>query len=377
MCYLSRRQYLPFCAYYHIGLRYFSSAAENSPYAENKEADVEVTYDEIDPLQTLEKVARRGMDDVRKIQEEEKKAGEEAAPSPGGSTVDASQKRRRLRRRRTMDNILGDVLNDALRLRDMGKKPSVDFIYKRTQERLYEEEYGKKPPSAKEHAAKYIPFPPDFHLHRILPLFPSEDAPDCSNLCYIHSILLTDPWPERAITPSNPVWTKGQVEEDKHRANGQKLREWEKKMFHPREGYDIMGEFLDASDELAHWEAQLLNFLRTVPLTQRRSLPYLHEWYRIFVHRSIRAERRYMATRDAALASVKADTTMFKRTEERIDRIRAIYAEAHRSLSSANYDPMRMKKSTLAPFMQMNDREFFEWQETEKHRRQILIAELT
>lgn len=363
-----------------------------------KENEGKIMFDETDPLLALEKVAQRSMKDVEDIQrDEEQSLAEESDaairagqdPGTGKNPIEVSRQRRKLRRRRTVDNILGDVLNDALRLRDLGEKPNMDFIYKRTQERLYEEEYGKKPPSAKEHAAKYIPFPPDFHLHRILPLFEvcstggylEQQHPSLSEnsreVVTVFRELHEDPWPDRAITPMNPVWTKAEEEADKRQNDGKKLKDWERKLFLPRPGFDLVGEFLDAADELAHWEAQLLNFIRTVPLTQRRSLPYLHEWYRIFVHRTIRAERRYTATRDTALASVKAPSTLFKRTEEVIDRVRAIYAEAHRSLSSANYDPLRVKKSTLAPFMAMSHRDFEEWKEIQKQRRQILVAELT
>lgn len=383
----------------HNGRQTTLSSSEQSNLFSEEEEDESMTFNETDPLQTLERVAQKSMKEVHAIQEDEKNASHQASDtsidSEGGrchstNSVESSRQRRKLRRRRTVDNILGDVLNDALRLRDLGKKPNMDFIYKRTQERLYEEEYGKKPPSAKEHAAKYIPFPPDFHLYRILPLFPSSNAnneanvssssryeSDCMETTMMFREIHDDPWPERAITPTNPVWTKGEEEADKRQNNGMKLKEWEAKLFLPRPGFDVVGEFLDAADELAYWEAQLLNFIRIVPLTQRRCLPYLHEWYRIFVHRTIRAERRYTATRDAALASVKASSSLFKRTEEVIDRVRAVYAEAHRSLSSANYDPLRVKKSVLANFMKMSHRDFAEWKETEKQRRQILVAELT
>lgn len=364
---------------------------------DEKDSDTK-SFDETDPIMALEKIARKSMEEVQAIKQEEKinalstaesHAGAYADVVTGRNSVELSQQRRRSRRRRTVDNILGDVLNDALRLRDVGKKPNVDFIYKRTQERLYEEEYGKKPPSAKEHAAKYIPFPPDFHLHRILPLFPEYDRNRLEESHFLSASasspepatvfreLHDDPWPERCVSPTNPVWTEGEKEVDKKENNGKKLKEWEEKLFLPRDGFDVVGEFLDAADELAHWEAELLHFFRSVPLTQRRSLPYLHEWHRMFVHRTIRAERRYTATRNAALASVKASSALYQRTEEVIDRVRAIYAEAHRSLSSANYDPLRIKKSTLAPFLKMSSLDFEEWKKTEKQKRQILVAELT
>ncbi|KAK7197180.1 hypothetical protein NESM_000663300 [Novymonas esmeraldas] len=323
--------------------------------------------------------------------------------------VASSRNRRRNRRKRSADAILGDVLHDALLLRDMGEKPTTDFIYKRTQERLYEEEYGRKPPSAKENAAKFIPFPPDFNLHRLMPLFadrgddstaaaaaaasssssssadPTLDDAACrpvtpppvytKNFMNTHSVAAPDPWPERAVTPANPVWTRRDVEADKAKTGGRGLLEWEERMYGPRPGYDLHGEFLDAMDELGHWEVQLLHFLRVVPLSQRRTLPYLHEWYRLLVHRVIRAERRYLCIRDAAVAHVKASSSLFQRTEQPIDAVRSYYAEAHRSLASANYDPLRMKKSALAPLMRMTDEEFAEWQQVQRQRRNSLAAE--
>ncbi|KAG5492648.1 hypothetical protein JKF63_01227 [Porcisia hertigi] len=313
--------------------------------------------------------------------------------------VVSSRNRRRNRRKRTADAILGDVLHDALLLRDMGKRPTADFVYKRTQERMYEEEYGHKPPSAKENAAKFIPFPPDFHLHRLLPLFgdrgdvavdaelrtwaspgtarPASPLPVYTkNFMSTYTLIAPDPWPERAVTPDNPVWTRRDVELDKEKTGGQGLKEWEERMYGPRRGCDACGEFVDAMDELGHWEVQLIHFLRVVPLSQRRSLPFLHEWYRLLVHRVIRAERRYIRIRDAVLASTKATTSFFNRTEQVVEAVRSYYAEAHRSLASANYDPLRMKKSALAPLMRMSDDEFSEWKEVQRQRRNSLAAEL-
>lgn len=337
--------------------------------------------EELDPLKTIQKASQNSMEEVRAIQAEEKRLRVEEKSGDPIKSVEASRKRRNLRRRRTVDNILGDVLHDALRLRDLGQKPDVDFIYKRTQERLYEEEYGKKLPSSKENAGKYVPFPPDFHLHRILPLYNDTDPITNSNtekMRWSYTFeLLQDPWYQRSISPSNPVWTKKQVEEDASQNGGKKLKEWERSMFAPRPSFDLVGELLDAGDELAHWEYQLINFLRKVPLTQRRTLPYLHEWYRIIVHRTIRAERRYTVTRDEALASVKASSALFKDSELVIERIRGIYAESHKSLSSVNYDPLRMKKSILARFMRMSENELNQWKEEEKQKRNRIIAKLS
>lgn len=320
-------------------------------------------------------------------------------------TVVNSRNRRRNRRKRTADAILGDVLHDALLLRDMGEKPTTDFVYKRTQERMYEEEYGRKPPTAKENAAKYIPFPPDFHLHRLLPLYGEHDSAEAvsqapssaeagtgaedaaqrpaaaapvytKNAMHTYALVAPDPWPERAVTPANPVWTRRDVETDKEKTGGAGFREWEARMYGPRPGYDLSGELVDAMDELGHWEVQLLQFLRDAPLSQRRSLPFLHEWYRLLVHRVIRAERRYIRIRDALVADAKVSSALYKRTEQPVDAIRSYYAEAHRSLSSPNYDPQRMKKSALAPLMRMTAAEFDEWRAVQRQRRNALAAEL-
>ncbi|KAF8283538.1 hypothetical protein TcG_02037 [Trypanosoma cruzi] len=275
--------------------------------------------------------------------------------------VASAVNQRRNRCKRSIDSIFGDVLHDALRLRDMGHKPDADFVYKRAQERMYEEEYGHKPPSAKDHAAKYVPFPPDLGLNRLIPL---------------EHIIGDDPWPARSITAQNPVWTRQQVEEDRVKHGGAQLKEWEKKMFGPREGFDPCGEFIDAMEELAYWEERFVKFIREAPLPQRRTLPLLHEVYRYITHRLVRAERRYLGTRDAALKKARASSSVYKMTEANIERIRSLYSETHRSLSSPNYDPVRMKKSLTGPLLQMGESEFEEWKNVRKHQRNRLVAEI-
>lgn len=376
----------------------------------------EDAYGHTDPLMAVEDTVRQ-MDKASSGSKKDKKTppseqqAEKASIVAEIDQVVSNGNRRRNRRKRSMDTVLGDVLHDALRMRDMGEKPSADFVYKRTQERIYEEEYGRKPPTAKETAAQYVPFPPDFHMHRLLPLFPAADADfdggavasrrgegsdgdagaDAAqqprpvtqppvytkNHMHMHAMMPSDPWPERAITPENPVWTRHAVDTDKQNTNGKGLSAWEARMYDPRPGYDLTGEFVDAMDELAHWEAHLLRFLRGVPISQRRSLPYLHEWYRLYVHRVIRAERRYIRVRDALLQQTKVSTAVFARTEKLIDDVRGYYSETHRSLSSPNYDPLRMKKSILAPVLRMTDAEFEEWQDVQRQRRNALAAEFS
>lgn len=269
--------------------------------------------------------------------------------------------RRRNRKKKTMDHVLGEVLEDALRMRDMGKKPDMDFIYKQTQERVYEAEHGQKPPSQKDRNAKYVPFPPDHNLNRILPSTLFDD----------------DPWPERSITRENPVMSHNEMERDKH-SNGGRLAKSQEAMFLPRDGRDPVAEFVDAVDELSHWELKLIEFVRDVPVSQRRTLPLLHETYRALTHRVIRAEKRFITTRDYALPKAQPSSEVFKRTEDRVERVRASYAAIHKSLSSPNYDPIVMKnRDVVGHLMSLSPEQFDAWKQEETNKRNLLISEFS
>lgn len=273
--------------------------------------------------------------------------------------VASAANKRRNKRKKTMDHILGDILEDALRMRDAGKKPDMDFIYKQTQERVYEAEHGRKPPSQKERTAKYIPFPPDHNLHRILPNTMFDD----------------DPWPERSITSENPVLNTNEAERDKQNNGGKILKEQEK-MYQPRGGRNLVEEFADAVDELSFWEGKFVGFVREVPVEQRRTLPLLHEYYRGLTHRLMRAERRFITTRDFALSHAKASPDAFKRTEDRVERVRSFYAATHKSLSSPNYDPVKMRqRDYIGRLIAMNPGEFEAWQQDELREKNQLIAD--
>ncbi|CUG88072.1 Hypothetical protein, putative [Bodo saltans] len=294
---------------------------------------------------------------IRQSIHESKAAKDSSSQEEDVDEAASNVNRRRNKRKKTMDNILGDILEDALRMRDAGKKPDMDFIYKQTQERVYEAEHGQKPPSQKERNAKYIPFPPDFHLHRL------QEAN------------LDDPWPERAITSENPVLNTNEAERDKQK-NGGKLLKAQEMMFQPREGRDPVDEFSDAVDELSHWELQFVDFVRNVPVEQRRTLPLLHEYYRLFTHRLMRAERRFIVTRDYALSLSKASSDAFKRSEDRVERVRNFYAATHKSLSSPNYDPVKMRqRDIIGKLIAMNPTEFEEWKAAELEAKNLLIAD--
>lgn len=285
----------------------------------------------------------------------------EAGVTPGIDVTNSEQVHavgRRLRSRRTMDDIYAVVLEESLKNKDEGKRVSADDVYKRTQERLYEEEHGRKPPSHTDFQVKYMPWGPDFELERLEKVSYTEN----------------DPWPDRAVTPENPVYNINMVESaDAETAAA--MNDAEVRMYHPRKGFDPRQEFSDAVDELGHWEMEFLAFVREVPLWQRRTLPLLHEHYRNIAHRVRRAEKRFVHCRNAALAPAKAGSAAYTATEAWIERIRKMIAETHKSLATRSYDPLKMKKSVLGKLLRMTSDDFEFHKIKEKEKRNNLIAE--
>lgn len=405
------------------------------------------------------------------------------------------------RKKKTMDDVLGDVLTEAIAMKDQGQKPDVDTIYKKTQERLYEAEYGRKAPSGntQEIQRKYLPFPPVLSMYRLEPIVylategdiqmkdnrrestnismrkyispsaysPAPPAPASSGSLIkmsfgkreedyftdidketqinnanvfelegqrksqqLEAFIASheDPWPIRSITIDNPILNRhdADLKEANRLRNRQnverKIRSLEAElirlgqptaqpnvdgksveelqaevqslqddlatnpiylddhalMYAPRLGFNPVEEFTDAVDEHFYWEQQFIQFIRDVPLWQRRSLPFLHEHYRLVTHRLVRAEARFIACRDKALASVRAGPKLFAETEARIDRSRILCADTHKSLSSPNYDPMRMKKKSLAgTLMAMSENAFADWLADERAAKNTLIASLS
>jgi hypothetical protein len=258
-----------------------------------------------------------------------------------------------------MDDIYAMVLEESLKSKDDGKPVSQDAVYKRTQERLYEEEYGRKPPSKTDFQVKYMPWGPDFLLERL-----ERETTFTDN----------DPWPERAVTPENPVYNINAVETADAKTAAA-MNEAEVRMYHPRKGFDPRQEFSDSVDELGHWEDEFLTFVREVPLWQRRTLPLLHEHYRNIAHRVLRAEKRFIHCRNAALAPAKAGSAAFAATENWVEQIRKVIAETHKSLATRSYDPLKMKKSELGKLMRMSADDFELHKIKAKMKRNAIIAE--
>ena len=256
--------------------------------------------------------------------------------------------------KQSVDTILNDVLQESLKMRDQGKKPDAEFVYNKVQRRFYESQHGRKAPSSGSLSQKYVPYPPDFSLYRVVPFdFAAED-----------------PFPARAITPYNPVPTKKERQDrEAHFA------QQDDKMYSHPEGRDVVGVFVDAVDELQHWTFQYVDFIRDAPLWQRRSLPLLHELYRYVAHRLLRAENFYIAARDRAAAKVQASSSLFAATEDRVDQVRMLCSETHRSLASVGYDPLRMKKTLTCSLLSMTPSEYREWKDIDNEKKKRLAAE--
>lgn len=209
------------------------------------------------------------------------------------------------KKKHTMDDVLNDVMNDAMGARDRGANPDMDYIYKRTQEKVYEAEHGRPPPSKESKYTIHIPEKPRDNLRRL-----EDDA-----------ALAEDPWP---------------------------LGESSNRIEDPRQN------FLDALDELGYWETKYIEYLRENNLMMRRALPMLHEYYRAITHRLLAAEKRFLAARDKVFPVVKAAPSTFAATEAIIQRLHLVYIETHKSLAQSNYDPVRMRSSVTGPIITMS-----------------------
>jgi hypothetical protein len=279
-------------------------------------------------------------------------------------------------RKKTMDEILRDVMNDALVARDRGEKPDMDFVYKNAQARIYEEEYGEKPPSTKSNHRQHIPFPPRDDVRRLTPLTIYDD----------------DPWPLRpseqaSETPDETGTTRYAAKTDDGGGAGDggggtaaaaaTAADGSGKSSSSSSGasgMSVQEAFLDSADELAHWEKRYLEFLRSHSLPLRRALPIFADLYKHLTHRLVRAERRYMRARDAVVGAGIACPGFFAASEKRIERVRKVYVETHKSLTQQNYEPMRIRKSFTGKIIAMSAAEFEAWLEKDREERHTEFA---
>ena len=139
--------------------------------------------------------------------------------------------------RRTMDDILGDIMNESMKRKDKGEKVDMEFVYKQAQQRMYEAEFGSKPPSMNGNYKAHIPYLPDKDPSRLVPLDLFED----------------DPWPRRSF--HHPA-------EDQFGNRVRPLTDDEKEDLDAEDVHRTAAEAAaDALDEMSYWEVKYLDFL--------------------------------------------------------------------------------------------------------------------
>lgn len=277
-----------------------------------------------------------------------------------------------LKRKRTMDDVLRDVIDEALAARDRGENPTSDFVYKRTQERMYEAEHGRPPPSKDKQYLSHIPPEPKQDLRRLAPT---------------NSLFDEDPWPQPCFSAFQhtqnfvrDVYGGGGRDDNSAPAAGAAAAiSGNGASASVPEGADreeLVRNFSDAVDELGYWELQYVKFLRGHSLGLRRALPLLVEQYKMLTHRLIRAERRLLAARDRAVGlGLKLDPKDYAGAETWFERVRKIYSETHKSLAQTSYDPTRMNRTVTGPLLKMNEEEFEKWiDECRVERDRITLA---
>lgn len=249
-----------------------------------------------------------------------------------------------LRKKRSIDDVLNEVMTAALAARDRGEQPDMDFVYRTTQEKLYENEHGEKPPSKDNNFKQHIP-PAPTNMRRLTPLTLFDD----------------DPWPV--------------VAEPDAKADAAPAAEGDEPKVEVRDVHSAIADFADATDEYAFWEQRYLEFLRDHPLGLRRALPMLTEHYKHLTHRFLRAERRFIASRDKAVGlGAKLDPKMYSKTEARIQRGRKMFVETHKSISQTTYDPVNMNKAFSGKILKMTAEEFEAWKAEDRDERNELAS---
>ena len=292
----------------------------------------------------------------REVQEEmhrRKKAGK--LPTPG-------------QRRKTIDTIMGDILEKSMDHRKEEKPPDMTEIYDQASAKMYKDEYGQEPPSQQRDHHKFIPLPPNVYMMQVSQ-FELYDE---------------DPAPERSITRENPVMTREmQVNYEDKKKRGVELTDAEKLMDEVRERsihtfdgpVDHKARFVDAIEELGYWELRYLQFLRDCPVGLRRTLPMQHEHYRHLTHRIVRANDHFITCRNDAMREIRGSSRLYADTEDRIARTRQMYTETFKSLANLQADPAKMKRWFTGKIINMSAAEWEEWQEDDRRARNQLMAE--
>ena len=261
--------------------------------------------------------------------------------------------------KKTMDGILNDVMTEAIAQRDKGEKVDSEYINRRFHERVFEQEYGRPAPSKQTAHLHHIPMLPEENVRRLTPF----------------TLFDQDPWPQRSF--ASPADRKREAEQGTAAVppptadanpppppagSTNALAE-----INPKD------EFLDAFDEIAFWELKYIDFLRDVPLGQRRSLPIFFDMYKHLTHRLVRAENRFIAARERLLGKAKIRPSSYAATERVVQQVRDIYVETHKSLQRRSYDPLKAKHCVSGQLMQLSPQQYVEWKEIQRRERALVL----
>jgi hypothetical protein len=263
-----------------------------------------------------------------------------------------------VKKRKTLDDVLKNVLDEALAARDRGENADSDFVYKRTHEKMYEAEYGRAPPSKSNTHLNHIPPEPATDVRRLVPVDLFDD----------------DPWPQPSWSAYKEIGEKTASKDDAAGAASSEGSEVEVEAAAVER--DPVADFSDAADEIGHWEVRYVEFLRNHTLGLRRTLPVLVEQYKLLTHRLLRAERRFLNARDKAVGSGKRlEPKDYAVTEAIIERIRKIYSETHKSLTQNSYDPTNMNRSVTGALLQMTPEQYEDWKtEVREERNRVMSS---
>ena len=280
------------------------------------------------------------------------------------------------RKKTSMDDILNDVLLDAVAARDRGERPDMDYVYKKTQEKCYEAEHGRPPPSKNANYEQHLPMPPDVTVRRLIPLTMYDDDPFQTLPQF--DVSPVQP-PQQEASSTTTMRDPAAANDDAGTRGGATTPITSLSRAPPSaEAVEALAcELISSLDEIVYWEEMSLDFIRDYPLGLRRALPLLQDQYKHLAHRYYKAEQRFLKARNAFVGSgAGMSTQVYAMTEDRVERARLYIVETHKSLTS-NYDPLRMKKSFTGKVLSLSEAQYGEWKASNEVLKNSLAAALS
>ena len=222
----------------------------------------------------------------------------------------------------TVDAILNNVFEEVLKARDRGESVSEEAIKQRAYEQTHEAVWGKKAFSADDKWMQSLPRAPLEGLRRLVP----------------DTTLDEDPFPVAGRAPLPAT----------NNAQGTPA--------------DVVPRFLDAVDELAHWELQLYEYVREHSPALRRALPLLMERYVTLVHRLKDAMLHFAACRDAVAncESCKLSHDLYSQADAFVSLPRDAVVECGKSMSGT-FDPVKFAKAKSGKLMKLDAAGWKDW----------------